>query len=107
MFADFMTSEEKRVFIEGLSDLDSRARAEHGNGFAKLDDGQKDALIRGLATDAEGQSAEFLRKVREVVLVGYYTSEEVATTLFRYDPIPGMHDGCIPLGDGEPSFFPA
>lgn len=39
----------------------------------------------------------FFRTVKELTLVGYYTSEIGATRELHHSPVPGRYDGCVPL----------
>lgn len=48
------------------------------------------------ATDREAAQA-FWRRMKELTLVGYYTSEVGATEELRWNPTPGRYDGCIPF----------
>jgi hypothetical protein len=49
-------------------------------------------------TDA---SVPFFRLVKELTLLGYFTSEEGATKALEYVPVPGRYDGCIDLKPGQ------
>ena len=39
----------------------------------------------------------FFRMMKELTLLGYYTSEAGATRELRYVPVPGRYDGCVPF----------
>jgi gluconate 2-dehydrogenase gamma chain len=39
----------------------------------------------------------FFRTMKELTLVGYYTSEIGATRELRHAPVPGRFEGCVPL----------
>jgi glucoside 3-dehydrogenase (cytochrome c) hitch-hiker subunit len=39
----------------------------------------------------------FFRMMKELTLLGYYTSEAGATRELRYVPVPGRFDGCVPF----------
>jgi gluconate 2-dehydrogenase gamma chain len=39
----------------------------------------------------------FFRTMKELTLLGYYTSQPGATQELRYAPIPGRFDGCVPF----------
>lgn len=41
------------------------------------------------------------RHVKDLVLLGYFTSEEGATQALRYDPVPGAYRGSVPLRPGD------
>jgi len=41
------------------------------------------------------ESVHCFRTLKELTLLGYYTSEAGATRELRYDPVPGRYDGCV------------
>lgn len=43
----------------------------------------------------------FFRLMKELTLLGYFTSEEGATKALEYVPVPGRYDGCIDLKPGQ------
>lgn len=99
MYGGYMTKEEKSTFSRGLNDVNKKARKAHKKHFADLSAAQQDGLIRELAADAEKNARAFYRKVRELTLVGYFTSKEVGMNVLKYDPIPGMYNGCMPTSE--------
>ena len=42
-------------------------------------------------------SPPFMRTMKELTVVGYYTSQLGATRELRHEPVPGRFDGCVPL----------
>lgn len=79
----------------GLDRIDSDARAAHGAAFASLTGAQQLALLTRY--DAEGVA--FFRALKELITIGYFTSEPGATIALRYDPVPGDYRGCIPFSE--------
>lgn len=53
----------------------------------------------GTAVPAEPAAGArpFMRTMKELTVVGYYTSQAGATRELRHEPIPGRFDGCVPL----------
>ncbi len=105
LYGSYMTKEEKSTFAKGLNAMNQRARKAHKKHFAELNAEQQDGLIRDLSVDSGNR--EFYKKVRELTLVGYFTSKEVGINVLKYDPIPGMYKGCIPrseVGDAAWSY---
>jgi hypothetical protein len=41
----------------------------------------------------------YFRLLKELVLLGYYTSEAGATRELRYAAVPGAFRGCVPLAE--------
>ena len=108
--SSYYTEQERRIFIEGLVALDQHCQSHYGKAF--LDSGaqqQADALeaaeqasagYREPGTNASmgiqgepDQASPFFYKLKEMTVLGYYTSEVGATTELHYNPVPGRYDG--------------
>jgi glucoside 3-dehydrogenase (cytochrome c) hitch-hiker subunit len=87
----------------GLTSLDADARMSHGAAFVALTPEQKVSVLAsveataGAAARRTPPAPHFYPLLKELVTVGYFTSEAGATKALRYDPIPGAYHGCIPL----------
>jgi hypothetical protein len=97
MVAEYMTPAEKQSFLAGLADLDAAGVQAHRKAFPQLSGAEQDALLKRIATAAQGKTGTFFHQLREVTLAGYFTSETVGKTVTHYDPIPGPFQGCIPI----------
>ena len=53
--------------------------------------------IHGELGGGRSRSAPFFRTMKELTVVGYYTSEAGATQELRHEAVPGRFDGCIPF----------
>lgn len=90
-------------FLAGLDDLDARARAEGGVAFVESAPAVQTGILQTL--DAEAIAARhsgaaelpFFARMKELTLVGYYTSEAGATQELVYVEIAGRYDGDVPL----------
>jgi hypothetical protein len=38
-------------------------------------------------------------QIKELTVIGYFTSELVGKSVLKYDPVPGRFDPCIPLAE--------
>ena len=108
----------------GLDHIEAVARAAHGMGFSALTPAQQTTQLMAYETpqaaapapvgrgDTEtgltnrpapvvaGPSvARFFPILKDLVTVGYFTSELGATRAVRYDPTPGAYRGCVPLSE--------
>jgi hypothetical protein len=52
---------------------------------------------RRVQTTRAGSLPPFFRTMKELTLLGYYTSQPGATKELRYIQVPGRFDGCVPL----------
>ena len=78
-----------------------------------LDREQKRVMdARKAAMDARGAAREsgvaapahYFRMMKELALLGYFTSEVGCTQALRYVESPGRFDPCIPYAPGEPAW---
>ena len=97
MLVEGYTGDGRARFFAGLADVDARARAACGRPFLECARAQQRALLEDLDRETLAQPAAFFRTVKELTLVGYYTSEIGATRELHHQPVPGRYDGCVPL----------
>jgi len=105
MLADSFPDEERRQFLAGLSDVDARAQRSCGRAFLRCATLEQRAVLDQLDREAFAATASppdrlpvpFFRTMKELTLVGYYTSEVGATRELRHAPVPGRFEGCVPL----------
>ncbi|WP_438989119.1 gluconate 2-dehydrogenase subunit 3 family protein [Polaribacter sp.] len=73
--------------------------------ISKNDKKEIDTLINGKVNEIKQKDLErysiykFLLWIKYYTIFGYFTSEEVGENVLNYDPIPGVHNGCLPLED--------
>jgi gluconate 2-dehydrogenase gamma chain len=53
--------------------------------------------IHGEVRGPERPEVPFFRTMKELTIVGYYTSEVGATVELRHEAVPGRHQGCVPF----------
>lgn len=99
MYGKYMTDEEKAVFAAGLAEVDTLGKATGQRGFAELTPEQQDTVLTKVAVAAQDKEQTFFHLIKELTLLGYFTSEPIGKNVLHYDPIPGRYDGCIPLAD--------
>jgi hypothetical protein len=56
------------------------------------------------AAEAENQPAHYFRMMKELALLGYFSSELGCTKAMRYIESPGRFDPCIPYTPDEPAW---
>jgi hypothetical protein len=115
ILADWYSEEDRKRFLDGLSDMDARSQKLFSKDFVALNSEQQaevfqilsDELAQALeavATAPPGYRGEapepqenFYVMFRELTLTGYFTSEIGATQALHEVIIPGHFDGCTPL----------
>jgi Gluconate 2-dehydrogenase subunit 3 len=91
---------------KGLADIPPEARAAE----AHLPDQRREAALGtdvGAATAITSDSpAHYFRMMKELALLGYFTSEIGCTQAQRYVESPGRFDPCVPYTPGEKAWAP-
>ena len=103
---DWYTPAERQIFLDGLGELDASAAAHWSAPFAQLQAEQQVRVLSELEPPSEGGLSEmapipagaagevpFYLKLKELTVIGYYTSQVAATTELDYQPVPGHYDG--------------
>lgn len=74
----------------------NRASRETERGGGGLVSPSGDTLRAG-ATAQRDDAPAFFRTMKELTVLGYYTSQPGATKELRYLQVPGRYDGCVPF----------
>ncbi len=109
MVRDCYTDEEQKVFLEGLKHIRDRSEKEYKNAFEKLTAEQRNKLL--VAIDGERAEQEksrpadgvhhYFSMLRQLTLLGFFSSELGATQALRYVAIPGKYDGNLDYKKGD------
>ena len=115
MAQDWMNAQEREIFEAGLADMQTRIPKTFGSSFDKLKPTQQLEILEQLESDASESSwyefanvqrqfisdAPFICQMKELTIWGFFTSEVGATQVLRYEPMPMLFDGDIPLGPDD------
>lgn len=106
MVAKIYDNDYRGRFMNGLNEILESVKTKEGNPFHELDKEDKTKLVADLNAEAvktlplpDGEDRGFILLFKELMLVGYCTSEVGATEVLQYDAIPGAYNGCIPLDE--------
>ncbi len=91
----------------GLREIQDASQREFALAFAELSVPQREKVLteyeRGPSA-AKGGATNPFRLIKELTLLGYFTSEPGATKALRYLPVPGGYKGSLRLGKDERSW---
>ncbi len=102
MLAGHYGDEDRKRVLDGLGDLGARAQRECGRPFIRCSDDEQRALLIRLDEEAFAPMAgrrelPWFRMIKELTVLGYYTSEIGATQELRHVAVPERFGGCVPL----------
>jgi hypothetical protein len=99
MYGRYVRAADQAVVAAGLADLETASGAAHRRGFGQLTPAQQDALLTTVAEASGAKERTFFHQIKELVVIGYFSSERIGKTVLHYDPVPGRFDGCIPIAE--------
>ncbi|MEH6679466.1 MAG: gluconate 2-dehydrogenase subunit 3 family protein [Sediminicola sp.] len=104
MVTDCYDAEQQETFIEGLKKMRGNFTAEYGHFFEVAKADEKTDYLTNLELEVKeyyrNKKAEnpehFYRMLKELTLLGYFTSEIGATQALNYIQTPGSYMACVP-----------
>jgi hypothetical protein len=98
MLADWYSAGDRTDFLAGLAVLDAFAARGHGKAFVALTPEQQDSVLTAAMHEMmPGLAAGFFNQCRQLVILGYYSSEIGCKQERSYLPVPGRYDGAYPV----------
>ncbi|MET0392203.1 MAG: gluconate 2-dehydrogenase subunit 3 family protein [Chitinophagaceae bacterium] len=109
MVSDCYDENEQAIFRKGMQTLNERSAEKYGNPFMKLTPAQRHALLVQVddeqkaytTTQKDNDPVHYFRMMKELALLGYFTSKPGCTQAKRYMPVPGKYVGCVPYQKGD------
>jgi gluconate 2-dehydrogenase gamma chain len=99
--------EDQERFTAGLQAFNDEAKKEYGDDFSDLDEEDQTAFVKKKHDEAiqaertidPAPKRPFILTMKELTMLGFFTSEAGATQVLQYDAVPGAYKGCIPLSE--------
>jgi len=92
---------QQEVFLKGLDNLDAVSRKQAGRDFLKLSPAERLGLLKQLEKESweRGEPVEqsFIRMLKNLTLMGFFSSQPGATKAAEYVRSPGPFEGCTDL----------
>jgi len=109
MVADCYTPADQKIFMTAISQIDAEAQKMFGKKFLDCDQKQRTALITTLDHEQKlsvknkqpSNPYQYFSMIKQLTLLGYFTSETGCTQALRYVPVPGKFDGNLPYKKGD------
>jgi hypothetical protein len=109
MVTDVYAPDEQQVFRDGMRTLEEACRAEFGTGFLEAAAAERLVLLERIDREqhawmdarADDAPVHYFRMMKELALLGYFTSEVGYTQAMRYVETPGRFDPCTPHAPGK------
>jgi len=100
---------DQKIFHEGMKRLNDFSKKTYYKSFMESTPQQKHDLLIELDREQKDymknkkkeEPSHYFRMMKELTLLGYFTSEIGCTQARRYVAVPGRFEGCIPYKKGD------
>lgn len=121
---DCYTDAEREAFVKGFKSINTLTQKHYNKPFLLLTSGQKSEFLTQLDDEAKAYNTKnslhylssapydrnrsedaatphFFTLIKQLTLFAFFTSNEAATKVFRFDPVPGKYVGDLPYKKGD------
>lgn len=115
MVRDCYSPEDQQVFVNGLKKIDELSETQFKKTFMNATPEQRTQLLTQLDKEQkdynknkkDGAPRHYFDLIKQLTLLGFFTSEPGATKALRYLPVPGKYVGDYPYKKGDRAWGPA
>jgi len=112
MVNDCYEEADQKIFHDGMKKLDEACNKMHGHSFMKAEPAHRKELL----TSLDKESKEYMKNkkkedpthyfimMKQLTLLGYFTSKPGLEQNFNYQQVPGKYDGAVPYKKGDKLF---
>jgi len=113
LLKDVYPPEDQERFVKNLMAFDDEAKKAYGNSFMECSVEERNAhfkkthdeIIQKLTNSGPSgwwnvggkEGKPFMVEIKELTLLGFFTSEAGANQVLQYNQVPGPYKGCVPL----------
>jgi len=106
---DCYEEKDQKAFLEGMKKLDEASNKLNNASFIKSTAEQRHNLLVNLDKEAKDHQknkkqddpSHYFTMMKQLTLMGFFTSKPGATQALRYVAVPGKYEGCIPYKKGD------
>lgn len=123
---DCYRADQQKAFTEGLTALDKACEKQFSKNFMKLTAAERTTILTALEAEAKtynqqikdkeqtardaakkemkefnGAPVHYYTMIKQLTLMGYFTSEIGMKQALRFLPVPGKYDGAFPYKKGD------
>ena len=109
MVNDTYEEKDRQIFHTGITTLNEACKKATGKSFMDATPEQRTTLLTTIDTEAkawqktkkEKDASHYFTMMKQLTLLGFFTSKEGATQVLRYIAVPGKYEGDYPYKKGD------
>jgi hypothetical protein len=111
MVNDCYDQAHRAIFRSGLARIDAECRRQCGKSFVDASPDERTTLLNRLDTESRTRHprpdapVHYFRMMKQLTLLGYFTSEIGCTQALRYVEVPGEFHGDVPYRKGDRAWY--
>lgn len=107
MVKDTYSGEQQNAFVSGLNNLKKEFKSANNKEFMDATLEQRTAFLNEMnqkASTSEDKEPKVIGMLKDLTILGYFTSEIGATQQLRFVEVPGRFDACVDYKKGDKVF---
>jgi Gluconate 2-dehydrogenase subunit 3 len=100
---------EQEIFSAGMKKINEQSEAKFGKSYLRITPEERHELLVQIDNEQKqymkskkgNEPVHYFRMMKELTLLGYFTSKPGCTQAKRYMPVPGKYIGCVPYKKGD------
>lgn len=111
MMNDCYDEKSQKIFVDGLKAVNDKSNEKYKAAFTGIKPEERAELLTEIDKERiaynkrenkkDGDGPHYFQLMKELVLMGYFTSEPGTTKALRYSKVPGRYEGCVPYKKGD------
>jgi len=111
---DCYNDQQHATFAEGLVKLNAASTAKYGGPFLSLTQAQRTDLLNAIDAESKAKGPDgkplnsgdhYIRMLKELTVIGYFSSQIGCTESVTYIEVPGAYHGDVPYKKGDPVWY--
>lgn len=107
MVKDTYDADQQKVFVDGLNALRKDFKTSAGKEFMEASLEERSAYLTEMYKSYKASKSEdpsMINMVKDLAVLGYFTSEIGATQALRFEEVPGKYEPCTDYKKGDRAF---
>jgi hypothetical protein len=109
MVTDCYNEKQQAIFQAGLGEVDAACRTKFGKTFLASSPAQRTELLNAIDAEQRNRAADapehYFKMMKDLTVLGYFSSEIGCTQAVRYIEVPGAYHGDVPYKKGDRAWF--
>ena len=109
MVLDCYNNDQQKSFLSGIETIKNEFQKKYSTSFEKGTNAQREEFLNELNVSMmeynnnkkDEDPDHYFTMIKQLTILGYFTSETGATKALRYEAVPGNYDGAYPYKKGD------